>query len=117
MDEFGQVDLIVDVAALGGLVAQRGGQGPDLLDGIVGQAHEIPQGQTDDGIQGDQNGEGKERPQAAGRGVDALSGVEIGHFLLLPLLVVGVTGLDVLDLALQAVHPQHALLALELEGQ
>lgn len=62
-------------------------------------------------------GEGQEGPQTAGHGVHALLGVEVGHLLLLALLIISVAGLDVLHLALHTVHAQHALLTLQLEGQ
>ena len=117
MDKVGQIDLLIGVVAGGRGIAQRGGQRGDLIDHLVGQVHEEPQGGTDDIVQGDQDGERQEGPQAAGHGVDAFLGVQVGHFLLLPLLVVGEAGLDILDLALHPVHAQHALLALHLEGQ
>ena len=115
MDELGQIDLVIGVVA--GLIAQRTCQRADLLDDGGGQAHEVPQGGTDDGVQGDQDGEGNEGPQAAGHGVHALTGVQVRHLLLLALPIVGEAGLDILHLALHPVHPEHTLLALELEGQ
>ena len=117
MDEVGQIDLLIGVVGGRRRIAQRHRQIGDLGDDLVGQVHEEPQRGTDDIVQGDQDGERQEGPQAAGHGVDALFGVQVGHLLLLPLLVVGVAGLDILDLALHPVHAQHALLALHLEGQ
>ena len=119
MDELGQVNLLVGggLAGGGGLIAHGLGQGADAVNGLGGHGHKVPQGHADDVIQRNQNGEGQEGPEAAAHGVDALPGVQVGHFLVLLLLIVGVAHLDVLDFALHAVHPQHALLALELEGQ
>ena len=117
MDEVGQIDLLIGVVGGRRRIAQRHRQIGNLGNDLVGQVHEEPQRGTDDIVQGDQDGEGQEGPQAAGHGVDALLGVQVGHLLLLPLLVVGVAGLDILDLALHPVHAQHALLALHLEGQ
>ena len=119
MDELGQVDLLIG----SGLTLSRGGipqrrrQRGDLGDHGLGQAHEVAQGGTDDVVQGDEDGERDEGPQAAGHGVHTLAGVEVGHLLLLLFLVVGIPRLDILDLTLHAIHAQHALLALELEGQ
>ena len=117
MDELGQIDLFIGLAAVGHGEAQASGQSGDLGDHRLGQAHEVPHGHADDVVQGDQDGEGNEEPQAAGHGVDAFLGIQLRHGLLLLLLVVGIAGLDVVELALHAVHAQHALLALELEGQ
>ena len=119
MDELGQMDLLVSngVAIGSGDVTQRLCQSTDLGDHRLGQVHEIAQRGTDDVVQCDQDGQGQEGPQAATHGIDALTGIQIGHLLLLTLFVVGKAGLNILDLALHAVHTHHALLALELEGQ
>ena len=119
MDELGQMDLLVSngVTLGSGDVTQRLCQSTDLGDYRLGQVHEVAQRGTDDVVQCDQDRQGQEGPQAATHGIDALTGIQIGHLLLLTLFVVGKAGLDILDLALHAVHTHHALLALELEGQ
>ena len=117
VDELGQINLLIRLTALGRSEAQGAGQGGDLRDHRLGQAHKIPQRHTDDIVQGDQDREGDHGPQAAGHGVDAFLGIQLRHGLLLLLLVIGVAGLDIVELALHTVHAQHALLALELEGQ
>ena len=93
--------------------SQRG----NLGDCIGRQAHEIAQRLTDDCIQCNQDREGDKGPQAAAHGIYALPGIQVSHFLLLTLPVVGIAGLNILDLALHAVHAQHALFAFQLEGQ
>ena len=72
---------------------------------------------ADDGVQGDQNGQGNETPEAAAHGADALFFVELLHLLIHFCLIVGILLLDLLHLAGHAVHPDHALLGLDLEGQ
>ena len=88
-----------------------------LLHHILTQHHEVGDGLADDGVQGQQNGEGQQAPQAAGHGVDPLLGVELLHLLGLLGLVVGVFLLDFLKPAGHAAHAHHALLGLHLEGQ
>ena len=118
MNELGQIDLLIGRgAALCHGVADLGGGIGNGRDGIRPQSHQVAQGLTDDGVQGDKDGEGQEGPQTAGHGIHALPGIQVRHLRLLTLLVVGVAGLDLLDLALHTAHAQHTLFALELEGQ
>ena len=46
-----------------------------------------------------------------------VSYTHLRHLLLLALPIVGEAGLEILHLALHPVHPEHTILALELEGQ
>ena len=88
-----------------------------LLDHVLAQHHEVGDGLADDGVQGQQDGQGQKAPQAPGHGADALLGVELLHLLRLLGLVVGVFLLDFLETAGHAAHAHHALLGLHLEGQ
>ena len=119
VDELGQIDLLIGgrLPAGRGFVAEARGKVGDLADDIRVDVHQKAQRRADDVVQGDEDGEGDERPQAAGHRVHTLARVELCHLLLLALAVVGEAGLDILDLALHPVHAEHALLALELEGQ
>ena len=119
MDELGQIDLVISrgLTTGAGHISQGHRQLGDLSDDLVGQGHEVAQRCADDVVQGDQDGEGQEGPQAPGHGVDTLAGIEVRDLLLLPLLVIGVFLLDLLHLAVHAAHAEHTLLALELEGK
>ena len=62
-------------------------------------------------------GKGMKDHRQPDMGFTPLTGVQVRHLLLLALPIVGEAGLDILHLALHPVHPEHTLLALELEGQ
>ena len=119
MDELGQIDLVISrgLTTGAGHISQGHRQLGDLGDDLIRQGHEVAQRCADDVVQGDQDGEGQEGPQAPGHGVDALAGIEVRDLLLLLFFVIGVFLLDLLHLAVHAAHAEHTLLALELEGK
>lgn len=68
-------------------------------------------------IQGNEDGEGQQGPEAAGHGVDPLLLIELGNLLLILLLISRIFLLQLLELGGKAAHVHHAALALHLEGQ
>ena len=74
-------------------------------------------GPVDDLVQGQQEEQGQEGPQAPAHGVDALLLIELCQLLLVFLLIFGVLLLQLRLLAGQASHTDHAALGLHLEGK
>ena len=87
------------------------------LADLLAQHHEVGDGLADDVVEGDEDGHGDEAPQAAAHGVDAVLLIEPLLLLRHLLAVVGVALLDLLQLAGDHVHADHAALALHHEGQ
>ena len=84
---------------------------------ILGHAQEVGQGLTDDAVQGDQNGQGQEGPEAAAGGLDPFLLIELLQLNGVAFPVSAVLLLDKLLLVGQAVHGHHALAALQEEGE
>lgn len=74
-------------------------------------------GPVDDLVQGQQEEQGQEGPQAPAHGVDALLLIELCQLLLVFLLIFGILLLQLRLLAGQASHTDHATLGLHLEGK
>ena len=110
--ELCQLDLDITGAAAGGLhgkvFAQRG-------DNVGAREHHARDRLADDAVQGDQDREGDQRPQAAGHRVDALLAVELLHLGVELLGVALMLFLQLLDARLQAGGTHHALFALGVE--
>ena len=85
-------------------------------DKILGHKHHAAQGLADDAVQGDEDGEGNEGPEAAGHGIDALFPVELLHLGVELLGVALVAALQLLDFGLEPGGAHHALLALGHKG-
>ena len=120
-NEIGEEDLligVVDAAGEGGeIVAQGDGGVPQGGAGRVADAHEVGDGHADDGVQGQQNEHGQKGPETAAGGVDAGLLIELGHLLLVLLLIFRVSLLQLRLLAGETAHADHAALGLHLEGQ
>ena len=70
--------------------AGSGGGLDQAFQRVLGEHHEVGDGLADDGIQGDQDGEWDQAPEAAAHGIDAFLFVELLHFLLELGLVFGI---------------------------
>ena len=81
-------------------------------DHFLGYEHHAGQGLADNAVERYQDGEGYERPEAAGHGVDPLFPVQLLHLLVQLLGVALVAALQLLDLRREAGRAHHALLAL-----
>ena len=120
-----RIDAVSDGFAAGGGAPAQTNAGDHFLGGLQhletvapgAEVHEVDDGFPDDIIQGHQDGQGQEAPQAAGHGIDALFGIELLHLLLHLHLVIGVFLLDLLHLAGHPAHADHALFGLHLEGE
>ena len=121
VDDVGDGDLLIAGAGLdldaGALDELPGGLHHLQAGLLAAEVHEVDDGIPDDVVQGHQDGQGQEAPQAAAHGAEALLLIELLHLLLHLHLVVGVLLLDLLHLAGHPAHPHHALLGLHLEGQ
>ena len=117
MGKLGQLDFGIGVGTLrNGVKALFHKEILQCGDKIVRYEHHAGHGHADDAVQGDQNRERDQGPQAAGHGVHALFPVQLLHFGIQLLLVPFVAALQFLDLRLQAGGTHHALLALRHEG-
>ena len=87
------------------------------LADILAKHHKVGDGLTDDVVEGDKDGHGKEAPEAAAHGVNAVLLIELLLLLRQLLAVVGVALLQLLHLAGHHVHADHAASALHHEGQ
>ena len=85
--------------------------------GRLGEVHHVLQRAADDGVQRPQDEHGDHGPAAAPHGVDVVLGVELLNLLVILLPVVAAALLDLLKLAVHHVHFDHALLALQMEGE
>ena len=101
VDDADDLDLLV-----GGIAAEGdAGAGDHLLGsfqhclsvGLGTKVHEIDDGLTDDVVQSDEDGQGKEAPQAAAHGIDALLSIELLQLFLLLSGIVGVLLLNLLN--------------------
>ena len=106
-------DLSVDI----GLVGHDTGDTGDGLDHVGRHAHHVGQGLTDDAVQADQHEHGDQGPQAAAHGVDLLLLIQLLNLLVVALGVLGVLSLQLVHLAGEHVHLDHALLALQGNGE
>ena len=89
-------------------------QGLGHLGNLLGrQAHGIEQGPADNGVQGQQDEQGDKRPQAAAHGVDLLPLVKFLYLKVIALPIFAVLLLQLLHLAGEQIHLDHALLALQ----
>ena len=121
VDDVGNGDLLIAGAGHdlnAGAFNQASGRIHHCQTGVLAaEVHEVDNGLPDDIVQGHQDGQGQEAPQAAAHGIEALFLIELLHLLLHLQLIVGILFLDLLHLAGHPAHPQHALLGLDLEGQ
>ena len=91
--------------------------GGHLGDLIAVQPHQVEQRLADDGIQGQQDQNGKEGPQTPAHGVDLLPLIEALDLHIVALPVLAVLLLQLLHLAGEQVHLDHTLFALDGQGE
>ena len=118
MVELGKLNLQIGAGAAADLAHEALADKVVLQDlyKLLRHKHHAAQGLADDGVQRDQDGEGNQRPEAAGHGVDALFLVQLLHLGVELLLVALMPLLQLLNLGLEAGGAHHALLALGHEG-
>ena len=113
----GQLDLHIGIGlgrdGVPALIHKKVLQGGDH---IFRHKHHAGQRLADDAVERDQDGEGNERPDAAGHGVDALFLVQLLHLLIQLLGVALMAALKLLNPGLDESGVHHALLALGHEG-
>ena len=87
------------------------------FDHVRGHVHQIGQGLPDDAVQHHQEDDGDEGPQAPAHGVDLLLLIELLDLQVIALPVLAVLLLQLLHFTGEQVHLDHALLALQVEGE
>ena len=90
-----------------------------LCDGghvVLDYTHHAGKRLADDAVKRDQDGEGYQRPEAAGHGAYALLLIELHDLLLVLLLIAVALFLQLLELGLDTGGAHHALFALGHEG-